>query len=123
MEQSLEDVDLTDQPENWSLNQQRPWCSFPLVCYFSAIRLSVSFCGTDLIPDDQPKYLRVAPARSSNYQQCVEGTKQKLKGWVKLIQKLAGMCPQNFNASAGSLYNRVLLASLVLQPLHEAGGC
>lgn len=55
------------------------------------------------ILDDQPKYIRVALARSSNYQQCVEGTKQKLKGWVNLSQKLAGMCLQNFNASMGSL--------------------
>jgi len=83
----------------------------------------VSFSGTELIPDDQPKYLRVALARSGNYQQCVERTKQKLKGWVNLIEKLAGMRLHNLNASADSLYDRALLAFLVLQPLHEAGGC
>ncbi|KAJ7420030.1 hypothetical protein WISP_50426 [Willisornis vidua] len=44
--------------------------------------LSVNFCGTEFIPDDQPKYLRVALARSCNYQECMEGTKQKLEGWV-----------------------------------------
>lgn len=46
-----------------------------------------------LIPDEQPK-------ESHYYQECVEDTKQKLKG--------QGKCPQNLNAGAGSLYSTVL---------------
>lgn len=81
VEQSLEVVDLGDQPQNWSLNPATGKTVVPVsfcLLRFSAIWLSVNFCGTELIPDNQPKYLRVALARSGNYQQCVEGGKQKL---------------------------------------------
>lgn len=76
VEQSLEGGDLRDQPQNRCWNPATRRTMVPSVCYFFQPLGSQWVSVAQLIPDGQPK-------ESGNYQECMEGTKQKLKGWVK----------------------------------------
>lgn len=70
VEQSLEGGDLRDQPQNRCSRKT----TVPSACWCFQPLGSQWFSVAQLIPDDQPK-------ESCYYQECMEGTAQKLKGW------------------------------------------